>query len=142
MRINKNLFRAGSKISAVVIMLAVSVVSCVPDTETSPTNIEGSWTCKEVHSSHGTQTYKVNIAFDAGSTTNFKIYNFLELGSSYYVKASIKSSSITIDKQMIGSHEVAGSGTVAAGSKSITLNHTDDPYGDGTTANVTATYTR
>lgn len=137
----KNAAKVAVRLIVISVLMAIGVISCVPDTDTTPSSIEGSWTCKETNDKQSPVAYKVNIQFETGSSSKFRIYNFLQLGSAKYVQASLVQNTITIPTQTIDSYEINGSGSVASGSKSITIKHVDCLYGDSI-INATSIYSR
>lgn len=67
----------------------------------------GRWSVKETWKKF---TYEVRISPDINNIDKVNIYNFANLGSSYFATAKIKDYDITLDNQIINDFQISGSG--------------------------------
>jgi len=107
------------------------MASCDQIVTTSPKTIDGEWNCEENHFETGKSNYYINIEYTDSTKKAIKIFNFNNLGASFYAKGTIAGSNISIPKQSVDKDIIEGKGTIAPDYKTLTFDYNDDYFGNG-----------
>ena len=126
------------KILSVFALLALSVVSCVPDTDLDQDerlNWVGEWSVTETTGEFAPQTYTVQISL--GSSSLLLLQGLYAQGSMFALDASVSGQNFILPSQSVSGFSVSGSGTANEDFTEMNLTFT---INDGSGAdNVTAT---
>jgi hypothetical protein len=91
----------------------------------------GSWLCKETYAGNPSNTFTINVQ-KHGSDDTLYVYNFNNLGSSFYTIWLISGNSVTIPNQDVSPTQVNISGSGFYDDGEINLTYTSD--GDNVSA--------
>jgi len=116
----------------VFLFVAVAFNACTDDNAADPDipgsdrdKYTGNWLCKETVTGSASNTFTINIQ-KHGVYDTLYVYNFNNLGASYYAIWLISSNSITIPMQTITQVDLSGTGFYNSGKLNLSYSSDND----------------
>lgn len=128
------------KITVLLIIIHIILLSSCERQEHTYTSLNGSWRCDESHPVLGFRSYLTEIDHVVNKDSIYIISNFYNAGYNEFIFALLSEDELIINKQVITTLFVNGSGTYSNDYKNIYWEYEVD---DGVQIiNVTAKYSR
>lgn len=124
-----------------ILMAFIGIQGCTEEDTGDPSipgsdrdKFTGNWLCKETYQGAAPNTFTINIQKHGADDTLY-VYNFNNLGSSYFTIWLVSGNSVTIPNQDVSPTQVNLSGSGFYSNGEVNLNYTSD--GDVVSANCT-----